>query len=120
MLFKKKTTWHKVLDAESLVGNELKRNIPVLVEAGGKTICIVRLPEGYYAVSDTCPHQGASLSGGYCSEGSIVCPWHHYSFDLKTGRQNGGGGDYVMTHPVEIREDGIYVGLEKTVFSLFD
>ena len=120
MLFKKKTTWYKVFDAEFIAEHELKINVPVSVEAGGKTICIVRLSEGYYAVNDICPHQGASLSGGYCSEGHIVCPWHHYSFNLKNGRQYGGGGDYVMTYPVEIREDGIYVGLEKTVFSLFN
>lgn len=120
MLFKKKTTWYKIFDAEFLKENELELKVPIAVMAGNKSICLVRLPEGYFAVSDICPHQGASLSEGYCTSESIVCPWHHYAFNLKSGRQTAGGGDYVMNYPVELRKDGLYIGIEKTVFTLFE
>lgn len=119
MLFKKRTTWYKIFDSEFLKRNELEIKVPIAVKAGNKSICLVRLLDGYFAISDTCPHQGASLSAGYCTEENIVCPWHQYAFNLKSGRQAVGGGDYVMTYPVEIRNDGLYVGIEKTVFSLF-
>ncbi|MDQ3190099.1 MAG: Rieske 2Fe-2S domain-containing protein [Bacteroidota bacterium] len=119
MHFKKQTKWFKIFDAEFLKENQLKLKVPITVEVGNKTVCLVKLPEGYFAVSDICPHQGASLSEGYCTDQNIVCPWHHYEFNLKSGRQAEGGGDYVMTFPVEIRKDGLYIGIERNVFSLF-
>jgi nitrite reductase/ring-hydroxylating ferredoxin subunit len=113
--FQKKITWHKILDA----AEELAEARPAAFVVEDKTICIVKKKDKVFAVDDRCPHQGASLSAGYCEKGFIVCPWHHYAFDLKTGRQDEEAGDYVETYPVEIREDGVYVGVEKMVFSLF-
>lgn len=76
--------------------------------------------EGFFAVNDKCPHNGASLGNGYCTaEGSVVCPVHRYHFDLKTGRAKSGLGDYVQTYPLETRNDGIYIGFEETVWNLF-
>ncbi len=119
MHFKKETKWFKIFDTEFLEENDLEVKVPIAVQVGSKTVCLVKLHDGYFAVSDTCPHQGALLSDGYCTDQNIVCPWHHYEFNLRNGRQAVGGGDYVMTYPVELRKDGLYIGIEKTVFSLF-
>jgi len=37
------------------------------------------------AVDDTCPHQGASLGEGLLHRGQVVCPWHAWTFDLRSG-----------------------------------
>ena len=75
-------------------------------------ICMARTESGYYAVDDKCPHAGANLGrGGWCENEQIVCPVHRYKYDLKTGR--GLQGDYVKPYPVQMREDGIYIGIEK-------
>ena len=63
----------------------------------------------YHLVKNKCPHQGIKLDGAKCEEGMIVCPWHHYAFDLKTGR---GGGLHLENYPIEFRENGIYAGFE--------
>jgi nitrite reductase/ring-hydroxylating ferredoxin subunit len=90
------------------------------VLAGGKKICIAHSQDGFFAVSDRCPHNGFSLGKGWCTENNtVVCPLHRYAFDLKTGRARTGLADYVNTFPVEVRPDGIYVGIEATVFTLF-
>jgi len=36
-------------------------------------------------LDDSCPHAGASLSAGYVEDGCIICPWHHWAFDVNTG-----------------------------------
>ena len=44
--------------------------------------------------------------------GNIVCPLHRYKFSLTNGRNTSGEGFYMKTFPVEMREEGLYVGLE--------
>ena len=39
----------------------------------------------YRVLDDACPHQGASLGEGSSFRGTVVCPWHSWSFDLKSG-----------------------------------
>lgn len=36
-------------------------------------------------LDDRCPHAGASLSAGHVEEGCIICPWHHWAFDVNSG-----------------------------------
>ncbi|GKT31348.1 Rieske 2Fe-2S domain-containing protein, partial [Aduncisulcus paluster] len=40
----------------------------------------------------------------------IRCPWHGFDFDPFTGEAAGGPDFDVRTYPVEVREDGVYVG----------
>lgn len=84
------------------------------IEIENKLICVARLPEGYFAIDDKCPHAGARLGMGKCTEeGKVVCPVHRYQYDAKTGKGHPGQGDYVNTYPMETRSDGVYIGLEK-------
>ena len=40
----------------------------------------------FYALDNTCPHQGGPLGEGYLEASGVVsCPWHGWTFDLKTG-----------------------------------
>ncbi|MEP6845364.1 MAG: Rieske 2Fe-2S domain-containing protein, partial [Panacibacter sp.] len=62
----------------------------------------------------TCPHAGGILADGHIDTmGNIVCPLHHYRFNMQNGRNTSGEGFFVKTYPVEIREDGVYVGMEE-------
>ena len=49
-------------------------------------IAIFHDPErGFFAIDDTCPHQGASLGEGTYHEGRVICPMHNWVFDVSTG-----------------------------------
>ena len=81
-------------------------DIPVggrkLVTIDGRGVVVFNLKGQFYALSDTCPHKGGSLSNGIISglvesdgpgdyrhsrQGEIIrCPWHQWEFDIKTGR----------------------------------
>jgi nitrite reductase/ring-hydroxylating ferredoxin subunit len=81
------------------------------IEIDGKKYCMARTATGYYAVDDRCPHAGAHLGrGGWCEDDMVVCPVHRFKFDLKTGK--GLQGDYVEAYAVEVRKDGVYIGIE--------
>lgn len=59
-----------------------------LIRAGKLAICLAHTKDGFFAVSDYCTHQKANLhKGEILSESRIKCPWHGYSFSLKTGAE---------------------------------
>ena len=41
--------------------------------------------------------------------GSIVCPVHHYRFNLKNGFNTSGEGYFLTTWRIAEKEDGIYI-----------
>ncbi len=59
---------------------------PVRIEKDGKGICVVRVDDEVFAVSDTCTHAEASLSEGDVTGFKIECWLHGSEFDLRTGQ----------------------------------
>jgi nitrite reductase/ring-hydroxylating ferredoxin subunit len=56
-----------------------------VVEADGRRLALFNDGGEFFAVDDSCPHQGASLGEGFLHRGSVVCPWHNWSFEIRTG-----------------------------------
>lgn len=53
--------------------------------AQGRALCVANI-DGVIAVLDgVCPHEGGPLGEGIVEEGRVVCPWHAYAFDARTG-----------------------------------
>ena len=55
------------------------------VAVGDKLIAVFRQDDRYFAIDDTCPHMGASLSDGHVENGIVTCPWHAWRFRLADG-----------------------------------
>lgn len=89
-------------------------------------ICIVNVNGEFAAFNDSCPHQGASLSGGtvsgsmlpsapheyeYGAEGCILrCPWHGWEFDMRTGQSLfGPGARRLGQYSVVVDEGGVFI-----------
>ena len=56
-----------------------------MVEVSGKKIAIFNVEGAYYAIDDTCTHQGGPLSEGELAGKQVTCPWHGAIFDVTTG-----------------------------------
>jgi nitrite reductase (NADH) small subunit len=53
--------------------------------AAGHVFCVANV-DGTVAVLDgVCPHQEGPLGEGTVKDGRVVCPWHSYAFDARTG-----------------------------------
>ena len=76
-------------------------------------ICLVRRADGAWrAFEDSCPHQKALFSrGGHLNlAGNVVCPLHHYVFDLDNGQEvTGERCPNLDTFPIEIDDEGLRV-----------
>ena len=75
------------------------------ISVGGKEIAVFRIGEEYFAIANECPHYGAELCDGYIRGETVMCPWHGWQFDLKTGKGLTVSGVDVEKFEVKI-EDG--------------
>ena len=106
-------TWHKVADHINEI--DFSDNQVGVVELKGKKICLARYKEQVFACASKCPHAGGILADGFIDAlGNIVCPLHRYKFSLQNGRNTSGEGYYLKNWPVELREDGVYIGMEES------
>ncbi len=97
--------WYKVLEP-----NELPDGRVTPVTCAHKTVCMTRIGGEYGALDNRCPHQGGPLGEGSIEKGLLRCPWHGWDYDPISGKAPG-FDDGVETYPVEVRDDGVYVGL---------
>jgi len=84
------------------------------IQLRGKKLCLIQHQQKLHVVQNNCPHAGGILSGGWCQVGHIVCPVHRYEYNLLTGRGATGQGDYIDIYPTLLKEDGLYVGIERS------
>jgi nitrite reductase/ring-hydroxylating ferredoxin subunit len=90
------------------------------VEVDGKQICLGRFKDQWYGFAAVCPHAGAPMADGYIDGAChVICPVHQLKFDMKSGRDTNGEGYALKTYPVEVRADGVYVGVEEGRFKFF-
>jgi nitrite reductase/ring-hydroxylating ferredoxin subunit len=111
-----------------------------IAEGGRKVIVaeevevgVFRLDGEFYAWRNHCPHQGGPICQGRVLKGveerldgerrslgihyaegvmNIVCPWHGYEFNVRTGRHAGIAGIRLRGYPVRLKDGGVYVVLE--------
>ena len=101
--------WHKV---PGIQPDLLPAGVPVQVIVDERIVGLLRNGGGVSAFSGKCPHAGALLCEGWLDgRGRIVCPLHKYAFDPANGRNTTGEGYKLVVYPVELREDGVYIGL---------
>ena len=51
----------------------------------GRALCVANVDGAICVLDGTCPHEGGPLGEGSIEGGKVVCPWHAYAFDVRTG-----------------------------------
>ena len=114
-----------------------------LIESGGVEVGVFKLGNDFFAYENVCPHIGGPACQGKIiakveeviaedktSKGlafsktiiNIVCPWHAFEFDIRTGRHNGNAryrlkpikvrvesGDVIVSLPDEKKDQNVTV-----------
>ena len=105
--------WHKIFDSEEEARTQVPQRQMKLLVLEGKEICFAHTGAGYFALDDACPHLGHSLSRGTTNFlNEVICPWHSYRYSMTDGRECEFRTRKAVLHPVEMREDGVYVGIK--------
>ncbi len=94
-------SWHDLGPAEGLEDERLRGHL-----VAGVRLCVGRSGDRWFALDDTCPHAGGSLTEGMIDEDLVVCPLHAYAFEIATGRCVDDPACSVSSYPTRI-ESGI-------------
>ena len=81
------------------------------VEIAGCEIAIFHLRAGIYAIENRCLHQGGPLAEGTIEGCEVICPWHAWRYNIKTGRNDFDPGIRVRSFPVKVEAGEVYVGI---------
>ncbi len=75
------------------------------VVVGDREIALFNVDGTFYALDNTCPHQGGPLAEGWVDGTTVTCPWHAWTFKLDDGGMTLGDYASVDTFDVQV-EDG--------------
>lgn len=55
------------------------------IDVKGKQIALFNVNGEFFALDNTCTHEGGPLAEGEISGHEVICPWHGAMFDIQTG-----------------------------------
>ncbi len=76
---------------------------------GDKTICIANVNGEFTAMDNVCLHVGGPLGEGTIEQGKVVCPWHGWQYDPKTGQAAHNANAKVAVYPIKIENGDVMV-----------
>jgi nitrite reductase/ring-hydroxylating ferredoxin subunit len=53
---------------------------------GDYEVALFNVDGAFYAIDNTCPHQGGPLVEGWIEGPIVTCPWHAWCFDVRSGK----------------------------------
>jgi nitrite reductase (NADH) small subunit len=79
---------------------------------GDREVAVFNVGGSYYAIDNSCPHQGGPLADGWLDGPLVTCPWHAWCFDVRTGAMTLGDLCAVDTFEVQVAGSAISVSCE--------
>ena len=78
---------------------------------GGKTICVANVNGEISAIDNICLHRGGPLGQGAIENGKVVCPWHGWEWDPKTGEAGHNPNAKLAVYPVKVENGEVMIDL---------
>ena len=76
---------------------------------GEKILCVANVNGVYSAIDNVCLHRGGPLGQGMIENGKVVCPWHGWAWDPKTGAAEQNPSLKVAVYPLKIEGGDVLV-----------
>jgi nitrite reductase (NADH) small subunit len=76
---------------------------------GPKTICVANVNGTVSAMDNVCLHRGGPLGQGMIELGKVVCPWHGWVWDPKTGAADQNPSVKVAVYPLKIENGDVLI-----------
>jgi nitrite reductase (NADH) small subunit len=76
---------------------------------GGKTICVANVNGTISAMDNICLHRGGPLGQGMIEGNKLVCPWHGWQWDPKTGEAVHNPAAKVAVYPLKVENGDVLI-----------
>jgi len=90
--------------------DDVSEGTPAVVDVNGTKVAVFQSEGEYFAIQNTCPHQGGPLGAGKVEDDCVYCPWHGWQFDLETG-DHVQGDETAETYETRVEDGSIYLEL---------
>jgi nitrite reductase (NADH) small subunit len=99
----------KVADAHEIEDGKAK-----IVRVEGLTLAVFRVKDQFFALENSCLHRGGPLGEGQLEGYNITCPWHGWTYDVRTGSFEVIPPLRVRTYPVRREGESVVVELDES------
>ena len=89
--------------------SDITEGSAIILEHENKKIAIFKSDGKFYAIDNTCPHRGGPLAEGCLENLRVTCPWHAWTFDVKTGACETVPAVKLKTYQVKVDKGGFFV-----------
>ena len=80
-----------------------------VLNVNGKEIALFKIEGKLFAIENICPHRGGPLAEGFLEGSEVTCPWHAWTFDVKTGMCHTVPDTKQPTFKVKIENNEVFV-----------
>jgi nitrite reductase (NADH) small subunit len=77
----------------------------------GKVICLANVGGSITAMDNVCLHRGGPLGQGVIEGNKVVCPWHGWQWDAKSGEAVHNPNIRIALYPVKIEGGDLMIEL---------
>lgn len=81
------------------------------VEVAGTTLALFNVAGTVFALDNTCLHQGGPLGDGMLDGEVVMCPWHMWEYNVRTGEKVGEPSLKVCRYEVQVENGDIKVAI---------
>ncbi len=97
--------WVKICSvAEAPAPNQV-----IEAQAGELAICLANVGGELSALDNWCPHRRGPLGQGWIEGDAVICPWHSWAFNRKTGEAEYPEQERVAVFPVRVEGEDVLI-----------
>jgi nitrite reductase/ring-hydroxylating ferredoxin subunit len=82
------------------------------VSIEGKPVALYNVDGQVYATSNTCLHRGGPLGQGMLDGHVVLCPWHAWAWDVRTGENTANPTLKMPAYEVKLEGSAVFVKVE--------
>jgi nitrite reductase (NADH) small subunit len=76
---------------------------------GDKVICVANVNGTISAMENVCLHRGGPLGQGVIEGDKVVCPWHGWQWDPKTGQAAHNPAAKIAVYPLKVESGEVMI-----------
>ena len=82
------------------------------VQIGERPVALFKYDGNYYAIKNSCLHQGWPLSEGNVKKYMVECPLHGWVYDMRNGKCLSLGDRFTKTYELRIKGKYLEIDME--------